>query len=71
MDDIMNWSQIDVHRLSLQAQTDMKTIIKNDMKTIIKNALDTYGPVPMDHDDDFERYLVTSEVLSSVLCEIL
>ena len=28
MDDIRDWCRTDVHRLSLQAQTDMKTIIK-------------------------------------------
>ena len=37
MDDITDWCQTDVHRLSLLAQD------RDTWKMIIKNALDTYG----------------------------
>jgi len=55
MDDITDWYQTDVHRLSLLAQD------RDTCKMIIKNALDTYGSVPMDHDDDDDKEIKPSE----------
>ena len=46
MDDITDWCQTDVHRLSLLAQD------RDTWKMIMKNALNT--SVPMDNDDDEE-----------------
>ena len=46
MDDITDWCQTDVHRLSLLAQDG------DTWKMIIKTALDTYGLCAKDDDDN-------------------